>query len=122
MVAEHLRPIAFYKASETVDATARSGGWRRRSTSSCWRASRAPTATAAPARSIARRWTGSSSAPATLGVEHKPPAPILMGRHLIEMGVAPGPRMGEILKAVYELQLDGAVTTLDEAHGRRSRG
>ena len=50
-----------------------------------------------------------------LGVEHKPPAPILLGRHLIELGVAPGPRMGEILRAVYELQLDGVVTTLDQA-------
>jgi hypothetical protein len=26
-----------------------------------------------------------------------------------------GPRMGEVLKAVYEQQLDGTVTTLDEA-------
>jgi tRNA nucleotidyltransferase (CCA-adding enzyme) len=49
------------------------------------------------------------------------PAPILLGRHLIEMGVAPGPRMGEVLKAIYELQLDSAVTTLDEAraHARK---
>ena len=31
------------------------------------------------------------------------------------LGVAPGPRMGEILKAVYERQLDGAVTSLDDA-------
>ena len=44
----------------------------------------------------------------SLGVEHGPPAPILLGRHLIELGVAPGPEMGKILKAVYELQLDGA--------------
>jgi tRNA nucleotidyltransferase (CCA-adding enzyme) len=51
----------------------------------------------------------------SLGVEHRPPAPILLGRHLIEMGVEPGPRMGEILRAVYELQLDSIVTTLDEA-------
>jgi tRNA nucleotidyltransferase (CCA-adding enzyme) len=50
-----------------------------------------------------------------LGVEHRPPAPILMGRHLLEMGVAPGPRMGEILRAIYERQLDGELTTLDEA-------
>jgi tRNA nucleotidyltransferase (CCA-adding enzyme) len=50
-----------------------------------------------------------------LGVEHRPPPPILMGRHLLEMAVEPGPAMGEILKAVYELQLDGKVTTLDEA-------
>jgi tRNA nucleotidyltransferase (CCA-adding enzyme) len=50
-----------------------------------------------------------------LGVEHRPPAPLLLGRHLQAIGVKPGPRMGEILKAVYEQQLDGGVTTLDEA-------
>jgi len=50
-----------------------------------------------------------------LGVEHKPPGPILLGRHLLDLGLKPGPRVGEILKAVYELQMDGAVTTLDEA-------
>jgi tRNA nucleotidyltransferase (CCA-adding enzyme) len=54
----------------------------------------------------------------SLGVEHRPPAPILLGRHLIELGVEPGPRMGEILRAVYELQLDGVVTNLDEARDR----
>jgi tRNA nucleotidyltransferase (CCA-adding enzyme) len=53
-----------------------------------------------------------------LGVEHKPPAPILMGRHLLELGVAPGPHMGELLKQVYELQLDGAVADLDAAFER----
>ena len=50
-----------------------------------------------------------------LGVQHQPPPPILLGRHLIELGVKPGPRMGEILKAVYEKQLDGAVASLDDA-------
>lgn len=50
-----------------------------------------------------------------LGVEHQPPAPLLMGRHVLEHGVAPGRRVGELLKAVYEQQLDGHVTTLDEA-------
>ena len=50
-----------------------------------------------------------------LGVEHRPPGPILLGRHLQAIGMAPGRRMGEVLKAVYEQQLDGAVTTLDDA-------
>jgi tRNA nucleotidyltransferase (CCA-adding enzyme) len=50
-----------------------------------------------------------------LGVEHRPPSPILLGRHLLELGEKPGPRMGAILKAVYEQQLDGKVTNLDEA-------
>ncbi len=50
-----------------------------------------------------------------LGVEHRPPAPILLGRHLLELGVKSGPRVGEILKAIYEQQMDGAVTTIGEA-------
>ena len=51
----------------------------------------------------------------SLGVEHRPPAPILLGRHLLELGLKPGPRVGEILKAVYEQQMDGSVTDLDQA-------
>ena len=39
----------------------------------------------------------------------------LLGRHLLKLGLQPGPRVGEILRAVYEQQLDGTVTTLDEA-------
>ena len=31
------------------------------------------------------------------------------------MGLQPGPRIGEITKAVYEMQLDGRVTTLEQA-------
>ena len=51
----------------------------------------------------------------SLGVEHAPPAPILMGRHLLALGVPPGPGVGSILKQVYERQLDGGITTLEEA-------
>lgn len=51
----------------------------------------------------------------SLGVADGPPAPLLMGRHLLEMGLAPGPRIGQITRAVYEMQLDGDVTTLEEA-------
>ena len=50
-----------------------------------------------------------------LGVEHQPPAPLLLGRHVLELGIPPGPRVGVLLKAVYEKQLDGEITTLDEA-------
>jgi len=50
-----------------------------------------------------------------LGVEHRPPMPILLGRHVLALGLTPGPRVGEILKAVYERQMDGTVTNLEEA-------
>ena len=50
-----------------------------------------------------------------LGVEHRPPEPILLGRHLLALGMKPGPRVGDILKTVYEQQMDGQVTKLDEA-------
>jgi tRNA nucleotidyltransferase (CCA-adding enzyme) len=50
-----------------------------------------------------------------LGVEHAPPKPILLGRHLLALGLKPGPEVGTILKDIYERQLDGEVQTLDEA-------
>ncbi len=50
-----------------------------------------------------------------LEVERQPPAPLLLGRHLLEMGLEPGPRVGEITKAVYEMQLDGRVRSLEDA-------
>ena len=50
-----------------------------------------------------------------LEVESKAPAPILQGRHLLEMGLDPGPGIGEITKAVYEMQLDGRIRTLEDA-------
>src|SRR5438552_14843954 len=50
-----------------------------------------------------------------LEVASQPPAPILLGRHLLELGLEPGPRIGEITKAVYEMQLDGRVRDLKEA-------
>ena len=49
-----------------------------------------------------------------LGVEHRPPEPLLKGRHVLALGVSPGPRVGEILKLVYERQLDGEIASVDE--------
>ena len=58
------------------------------------------------------RWTGLSRA---LGVEHRPPAPLLMGRHLLALGMFPGPKMGEIIQTVYEQQLDGDMRNVEDA-------
>jgi tRNA nucleotidyltransferase (CCA-adding enzyme) len=114
LVAEHLRPIAFSKNADTVT----DGAFRRL-------AQKVDLELLARfARADCHGRTGRFDCSGvdwfierarSLGVEHKPPPPILLGRHLIEMGVLPGPRMGEILKAVYELQLDSAVSSLDSA-------
>ena len=50
-----------------------------------------------------------------LGVEHAPPEPLVKGRHLVALGVAPGPALGEVLRQVYERQLDGTVADFDAA-------
>lgn len=50
-----------------------------------------------------------------LNVKDDKPQPILMGRHLIEIGMKPGKQFGDILKAAFELQLDGKINNLEEA-------
>lgn len=50
-----------------------------------------------------------------LNVEKSAPEKILMGRHLIELGLQPSAEFKQILEAVYEKQLDGQIQNLDEA-------
>jgi tRNA nucleotidyltransferase (CCA-adding enzyme) len=49
-----------------------------------------------------------------LGVEHAPPEPIVKGRHLLALGLSPGPRVGIVLRQIYEQQLDGSIATLED--------
>ena len=50
-----------------------------------------------------------------LRVAAEAPKPILMGRHLMEMGYRPSRQFGEWLDACFEAQLDGAFTDIDGA-------
>jgi tRNA nucleotidyltransferase (CCA-adding enzyme) len=50
-----------------------------------------------------------------LQVQERPPAPILMGRHLAELGMEPGKDFGVILHRAYEAQLEGAFFDLAQA-------
>lgn len=50
-----------------------------------------------------------------LDIEEGPPKRILEGRHLLEMGLEPGPKIGEIVNAVYLRQLETGFRTLEEA-------
>jgi tRNA nucleotidyltransferase (CCA-adding enzyme) len=49
-----------------------------------------------------------------LGVQHAPPEPLVKGRHLLALGVRPGPLVGQVLRQIYERQLDGSVTTVED--------
>ncbi len=56
-----------------------------------------------------------------LQIEHEPPQRILMGRHLIDLGLKPSAEFKKILDAVYEMQLDGKITNLDDAISEAKR-
>lgn len=52
---------------------------------------------------------------AELQVQESAPKPILMGRHLLEVGLEPGRDFGAILDAAYEAQLEGKFGDLQAA-------
>ncbi len=64
-----------------------------------------------PVRSLDRQGKWFLRKFAQLNVSRETIAPLIMGRDLIRLGVAPGPGMGKILKRLYELQLDSAFET-----------
>jgi tRNA nucleotidyltransferase (CCA-adding enzyme) len=114
-VAHHLKPGAWYKVRDEVG----DGAFRRLSQKVdlelLARLAKADCLGRSPGQFDCTAMDWFLERARALGVEHRPPGPILLGRHLLALGVKPGPRVGEILKTVYEQQLDGSVTTLDDA-------
>jgi hypothetical protein len=51
-----------------------------------------------------------------LALQISAPRPILMGRHLLALGLQPGPEFKVILDAAFEAQLEGQFHDLDQAH------
>ena len=47
--------------------------------------------------------------------EIKLPPPLVTGKDLIALGMKPGPEFGEILESIADLQLEGKITTKEEA-------
>ena len=113
MVAHHLKPGAFYKTRDAVT----DGAFRRLAQkvdlellariakSDC-------TGRTGPFDCGAMDWFLERAR--ALGVEHEPPRPLVLGRHLLALGMEPGPAVGGILKQIYEKQLDGEITTTEE--------
>jgi tRNA nucleotidyltransferase (CCA-adding enzyme) len=113
LVAQHLKPGMFFKAANVGD-----GAFRRLAQ----KVDLELLARIARADCLGR--TGGFDCSAmdwfierarTLGVQHAPPVPLLLGRHLLALGLSPGPRIGEILKQVYEKQLDGEIQSVEAA-------
>lgn len=45
----------------------------------------------------------------------RPPVPVLLGRHLLELGWSPGREVGLVLREAFEAQLEGEITGLSDA-------
>lgn len=115
LVANHLKPGQLYDERERV-----SDGAIRRLAGKCepallYRVAKADCLGRSPGRfePVAMEWFIAKVR--ELEVDERPPQPILKGRHVLELGLAPGPEVGRIVSAVYERQLDGDVRSLDEA-------
>lgn len=50
-----------------------------------------------------------------LAVKDSKPAPLIMGRDLLEIGFKQGIKVGEVLREIGELQIEGKITNSDEA-------
>jgi tRNA nucleotidyltransferase (CCA-adding enzyme) len=121
LVANHLKPGMLYKARAKVG-----DGAIRRLAAKCDpvlldRVARADCTGRAPGHFPPDAMDWFIARVRELAVLEKPPAPLLLGRHVLELGLGPGPEVGRVVKAVYELQLDGEVTTEDEAKAAARR-
>jgi tRNA nucleotidyltransferase (CCA-adding enzyme) len=121
LVAHHLKPGQLHDARERVTDGAIRRLARKVEPDLLYRVARADCLGRRPGRfePVAMEWFRERVG--QLEVTARPPEPILTGRHLLAMGLAPGPEIGRLLQAVYERQLDGAVASLEEAETEARR-
>jgi tRNA nucleotidyltransferase (CCA-adding enzyme) len=121
LVRDHLKPGELYKKREEVGEGAFRRLARKCELDLLYRVAKADSLGRNADWVPREKWYGSEAQEwfiaraRELAVDQKAPAPILMGRHLLDMGLPPSPLVGEITRAVYEMQLDGRVRTLEEA-------
>jgi tRNA nucleotidyltransferase (CCA-adding enzyme) len=121
LVRDHLKPGEFYKKRKEVGDGAFRRLARKCELELLYRVAKADSLGRNAAHVPREKWFTAEAQDwfiqraRELQVQSKAPEPILLGRHLLEMGLEPGRRVGEITKSVYEMQLDGRVTSLEEA-------
>jgi tRNA nucleotidyltransferase (CCA-adding enzyme) len=96
----HVRRLAVALEPESIDAFARIAAARE--------------AAADPAHGRAQRLLERAR---VLGVARASPEALVLGRHLLERGLAPGKQLGELVREAYDAQLDGAFS---DAAGARA--
>lgn len=121
LVAHHLKPGQLYDDRDRVSDGAIRRLARRCEPDLLYRVARADCLGRRPGafEPVAMEWFRERVR--QLDVAVRPPEPILRGRDVLALGVAPGPEVGRLVRAVYERQLDGAVRTLDEAREEARR-
>ncbi|MEO7674072.1 MAG: HD domain-containing protein [Pyrinomonadaceae bacterium] len=121
LVRYHLKPGEYYKAKSPVGDGAFRRLARKVEPDLLYRVAKADSLGRNPEWLPKEKWFGSEAQEwfiekvRELQIERKAPEPILLGRHLIEQGLSPSPKFKRILDAVYEMQLDGKITNLEEA-------
>jgi tRNA nucleotidyltransferase (CCA-adding enzyme) len=121
LVREHLKPGEFYKKRDEVGEGAFRRLARRCEPDLLYRVAKSDSLGRNADWVPREKWYGAEAQEwflrraRELDVDKRPPDPLLLGRHLLELGLQPGPVMGEITRAVYEMQLDGRVRTLEDA-------
>src|SRR5258705_5140008 len=121
LVREHLKPGEFYKKRDEVGDGAFRRLARRCEPDLLYRVAKSDSLGRNADWVPREKWYGAEAQEwfihraRELEVELTPPAPILLGRHLLETGLTPGPKLAEATRAVYEMQLDGRARTLEDA-------
>jgi len=115
LVKDHLKPGELYKERDRIGDGAVRRLARKCEPDLLYRVSRADCLGRRPGQfaPVAMEWFRDRAR--ELEVSVKPPPPLILGRDVLALGVPPGPAVGRILKAIYELQLDGRVRTPEEA-------
>ncbi|HET9468286.1 MAG TPA: HD domain-containing protein [Vicinamibacterales bacterium] len=114
LVAHHLKPGMLYKVREELT----DGAFRRLSQKAnlelLARVAKSDCLGRAPGHFDCSAMDWFLARARELGVDRSPPKPLVLGRHLLELGMKPGPEMGVVLKQIYEKQLDGEIKTTEE--------
>ena len=117
-VREHLKPALLHKARHEVKPSAIRRLALRVDIEKLVRVARADHLGRTTADALAREFPAGEwllEQSRRLDVLESKPKPFLTGKHLLALGMQPGPEMGKVIAESFELQLEGDLADLQEA-------